>query len=252
MATSIHPTAIVEPGAQLGQDCDIQAYAIVKRGVTLGDRVAVHPFAVIGGDPQVVGFGELSSYVRVGADTKLREHVTIHRGSKPDAVTVIGDHCLLMAGAHVGHDCQVGNSVVIANAALLAGYVEVGDHCILGGACAFHQNCRVGEGTMVGGGARITLDIAPFSLITERDELVGINLIGLRRRGASRAAIAELKQAVRQVYSMPGNIREVAAEALSSGRYAAPETRRFLEFFAAGRRGFARLRSLDADEAEKD
>ena len=252
MATSIHPTAIVEPGAELGSDCDIQAYSIVKRGVVLGDRVAVHPFAVIGGDPQVVGLGEFNSSVRVGADTKLREHVTIHRGSKPGGVTVIGENCLLMAGAHVGHDCRVGHSVVIANAALLAGYVEVGDHCILGGACAFHQHCRVGEGTMVGGGARITLDIAPFSLITERDELVGINLVGLRRRGVSRAAIAELKQAVRHVYTLPGNIREVAAEALQSGRFTAPETRRFLEFFAGGKRGFARVRSLGTDEAEQD
>lgn len=252
MATSIHPTAIVEPGAELGSDCDIQAYSIVKRGAVLGDRVAVHPFAVIGGDPQVVGLGEFNSYVRVGADTKLREHVTIHRGSKPESITVIGDGCLLMAGAHVGHDSRVGHSVVIANAALLAGYVEVGDHCILGGACAFHQHCRVGEGTMVGGGARITLDIAPFSLITERDELVGINLVGLRRRGVGRAAIADLKQAVRHVYTTPGNIREVAAEALRSGRFAAPESRRFLEFFAGGKRGFARVRSLGTDEAEQD
>jgi len=252
MATSIHPTAIVEPGAQLGEDCDIQAYAIVKRWVVLGDRVAVHPFAVIGGDPQVVGLGEFNSYVRVGAGTKLREHVTVHRASKPDAATVIGTDCLLMAGAHVAHDCHVGNAVVIANAALLAGHVDVGDHCILGGACAFHQNSRVGEGTMVGGGARITLDIAPFSLITERDELVGINLVGLRRRGVSRIAIAELKGAVRHVYTMPGNIREVAAEALSSGRYSAPETQRFLQFFAGGKRGFARVRSLGADDVEKD
>jgi len=105
---------------------------------------------------------------------------------------------------------------------------------------------------MVGGGARITLDIAPFSLITERDELVGINLVGLRRRGVSRIAIAELKGAVRHVYTMPGNIREVAAEALSSGRYSAPETQRFLQFFAGGKRGFARVRSLGADDVEKD
>jgi UDP-N-acetylglucosamine acyltransferase len=213
MATSIHPTAIVEPGAQLGVDCEIHPYAIVKKWVTLGDRSAVHPFAVIGGDPQDLKFAQVESWVRIGAGARIREHVTIHRATGAGGATVIGDNCLIMAGAHVAHDCIVGNEVVIANSVLLAGHVELGDYVILGGGGGFHQFMRIGEGTMVGGGARCTVDLPPFSLAAERDELVGLNVLGLKRRGVSREAIRELKAAFQRVYTSAGNIREVAAPA---------------------------------------
>ena len=253
MPTSIHPTAIVEEGARLGADCQIHAYAIVRRWATLGDGVVVHPFAVVGGDPQDLKFDGVSpSYARVGARTRIRENVTINRGTHRDSVTVVGSDCLLMAGCHVAHDCTVGNEVVIANAVLLAGHVTVGDHAILGGGGLFHQFLRIGERTIAGGGSRMTLDIPPFSMVAERDEIIGPNLIGLKRSGFSRDAVREIKEAFRAVYGGAGNRREAAAAALAGGAFQTPEARRFLEFFLTGARGFVRPRREAATREQEE
>jgi UDP-N-acetylglucosamine acyltransferase len=243
MATVIHPTAIVEPGARLGADCEIQAYAVVTKHCALGDRVVVHPFAVVGGDPQYLKFDRATpAGVTVGAGTVIREHVTINRSIHAGATTVIGERCFLMATSHVAHDCVVGNDVVLANAALLAGHVSVGDHTFLGGGAAVHQFCRIGEGVMVAGLAAVTRDVPHYTMVAERDSVIGFNVVGLKRRGFSRAAIAELKRAFEAVYFTPGNIRAVAAAVLAAGDCQTPEARRFLEFFAGGKRSFARAR----------
>jgi UDP-N-acetylglucosamine acyltransferase len=243
MATSIDPTAFVEPGAQLGADCKIYQYAVVKRWAVLGDRVTVHPFAVVGGDSQDLKFdGGSESWVRVGSGTRIRESVTINRSTQPDGVTEVGQNCLLMACCHVAHDCAVGREVVIANAVLLAGHVTVGDHAVLGGASIYHQFVRVGSGAMIGGGSRISLDLPPFTLITERNEVIGLNIVGLKRRGTSREAIRELKEAYHEIYRTYGNIRKIAGEMLSSVRYKTIEARCFLEFFSDSKRGLARPR----------
>jgi UDP-N-acetylglucosamine acyltransferase len=147
-----------------------------------------------------------------------------------------------MACCHVAHDCFVGSHVVIANCALLAGHVHIEDHAVLGGGALLHQFMRVGRGTMVGGGARCTLDIPPFVMATERDEVIGLNLVGLRRQGYPAAAIRELKDAFRAVYFTTGNIREIAAAALADGSFQEPAARQFLEFFSGGKRGFSRAR----------
>lgn len=249
----IHPTAQVEPGAQLGADCEIHAYAVVTKHVVLGDRVVVHPFAVIGGDPQYLKFDRASATgVRVGSGTVLREYVTINRSIYPGKATVVGENCFLMSGAHVAHDCAVGANAVLANNALLAGHVTVGDYSFLGGGAAVHQFTRIGESVMVGGLARITRDLAPFTMVAERDEVSGLNLVGLKRRGFSRDAIRELKAAFRAVYGEAGNIRDLAERSLASNRYGTPEARRFLEFFSAGKRSFARpARGQASGEAEE-
>ena len=251
MPTTIHPTALVEPGAQLGADCEIQAHAIVTQHCVLGDRVVVHPFAVLGGDPQYLTFDRaLATGVRIGGGSVIREHVTINRSIHADGFTVVGEDCFLMAASHVAHDCAVGSHAILANAVLLAGHVSVGEHSFLGGGAAVHQFCRIGEGVMVAGHASITRDVAHFTMVAERDEIVGFNAVGLRRRGISRAAIAELKQAFHAVYFTPGNIRSVAAEALAAGTYTTAEARRFLEFFSEGKRSFARARRAGVEEAE--
>lgn len=248
----IHPTAIVEPGAQLGEGCQVQAYAIVTKHCILGDRVVVHPFAVLGGDPQYLKFDPATeSFVRIGAGTVIREHVTVNRSIHAQQATVVGENCFLMAASHVAHDCALGNFVVMANAALLAGHVSVGEHSFLGGGAAVHQFCRIGDGVMVAGHASITRDVAHFTMVAERDDVVGFNAVGLRRRGFSRSAIAELKQAFQKVYFTPGNIRAVAAEALASGIFSTPEAKRFLEFFAEGKRSFARARRAELDTADE-
>lgn len=251
MATTIHPTAIVEEGAQLGADCEIMAYAVVTRHAVLGERVVVHPFAVIGGDPQYLKFDRATaSGVRVGSGTVIREHVTLNRSIHAGKATTIGEHCFFMAASHVAHDCEVGNHVVFANAALLAGHVAVGDHSFFGGGAAVHQFCRIGESVMVAGHASITRDVPHFVMVAERDDVIGFNLVGLKRRGFNRDAIAQLKQAYQAVFFTAGNIRTVAAEVLASGRFSAGEAKRFLEFFAEGKRSFARARRATADEVD--
>lgn len=252
MSTTIHPTAIVEEGAALGAGCIVHAHAVVTRCARLGDGVVVHPGAVIGGDPQDLKFDTATlSYTEVGAGTVLREHVTVNRSTKAGSATKVGANCFLMAGAHVAHDCDVGDSVVLANNVLLAGHVHLGDFTFVGGGAAFHQFTRVGEGVMVGGLARITLDIPPYSMAAERDEIVGLNLVGLKRRGFSREVIAELKDCFREVYFDGGNIRQRAQELLARGGHCA-EAQKFLEFFGGGRRGIARARRVWSTEHEAE
>lgn len=242
MATIIHPAAIIEPGAQIGADCEIMAGAVIKSGAILGDRVVVCEYSVIGGAPQSIAFDRsVKTGVRVGAGTVIREHVTINRATHEGHCTEVGEKCFLMTGCHVAHDCVLARNVVIANTVLLAGHVTVGESAFLGGGACVHQFVRIGESVMLSGNAGITRDLAPFTLVAERDGVVGLNLVGLKRRGATREAIRELKTAFHEVYSTPGNIRDIAAHAFAGGRYTTAEARRFLSFFAEGKRSFARL-----------
>lgn len=203
----------------------------------------MHPFAVLGGDPQDLGFKpEITSRVSIGARTVIREHVTVNRATQVDASTRIGSDCYLMAASHVAHDCQVGDRVVLANAVLLGGHVRVGDRSFLGGSAVVHQFCRIGEGVMVGGGARISSDIAPFCLAAERNALIGLNVVGLRRRGVKAEVFRELKRAYHALNKPAGNLRDLAAAILAAGEFQSVEARSFLEFFTGGRRGFVRTR----------
>lgn len=235
----IHPTAIVEEGVQLGAGCFIQAYALIRSHSVLGQGVVVHPFAVVGGDPQFLKFDPATvSGVRVGAGTIIREHCTINRSIHAGKYTEVGARCFLMANAHVGHDSVVGDDVVLGNNVLLAGHVEVAVHTFLGGAVGVHQFCRIGEGVIAGGMATITQDVAPFLMVAERNRLAGFNSVGLKRRGFSRDTIKELKTCYASVFA-GGNPRVHAAERLAAG-VVSSEARRFLEFFAGGKRGFVR------------
>jgi UDP-N-acetylglucosamine acyltransferase len=175
----------------------------------------------------------------------------VNRSTEKGGFTAVGSNCLLMACSHVAHDATVGDHVVVANAVLIAGHVVIGNHAVLGGGSAYHQFCRVGEGAIIGGLARITRDIPPFVMAAERDEVAGLNLVGLRRRAVPREAIVELKEAFRLVYFTTGNIREVAARALAAGSFTSAEAVRFLEFITAGTRGIARSRRPEAS-AEED
>jgi len=237
---AIGPCAVVESGVELGAGCVLHAHACVRRGAVLGARVQVHPGAVVGGAPQMLKWDEATaSGVRVGDGTILREGVTINRSTRAGEFTVVGRDCFLMACAHVAHDCVLGDRVILANNALLAGHVSVGAGSFVGGGAAVHQYVRVGETVMIGGLARITRDVPHFTLVAERDEISGLNQVGLRRRGLAREAVAELKALFHKVYGL-GNPRERAAEALESGGVCSAEGRLFLEFFLGGKRGVAR------------
>lgn len=240
---NVHPTAIVEDGAELGEGCVVHAYAIVTRQVILGDGVVVHPHAVVGGNPQDLRFDtSLATGVRIGARTVIREHVTIHRATRPGGWTEVGADCFLMIGCHIAHDCRLADRVIVANNVLFAGHIQVGQGAFIGGGAVMHQFSRIGEGAMVGGASRVSQDVPPFSMVTERDEIIGLNVVGLRRRGLPRTTIEELKRAFREINVPVGNMREIAAAALASGTYRSDEARRYLEFFGAGKRGIARAR----------
>jgi UDP-N-acetylglucosamine acyltransferase len=248
--TTIHPAAIIEPGAELGEGCVVHAHAILTRHARVGAGVVVHPGAVIGGDPQDLRFDPATcSTARIGARTVLRENVTVNRSTVAGGETLVGADCFLMTGAHVAHDCVVGDRVVLANNVLMAGHVRIGAYAFVGGGAALHQFTRVGESAMVGGLARITLDIPPYVMAAERDEVVGLNLVGLKRRGFAREVVAELKDCFREVFLDGGNIRHRAQEMLGRG-VRSPEARGFLEFFAGGRRGIARARRVWTTERE--
>lgn len=240
---SLHPTAIIEEGVRLGAGCVIHAGAILRKNTVLGEGVVVHPYAVIGGEPQFLKFDPATvSGVTIGAGTVIREHVTINRSIHADQVTIIGARCFIMANVHVAHDCVVESDVVLANNVMLAGHVTVGAHAFVGGGVAVHQFVRLGESAMVSGVARMAQDLAPFTLGAERNEVIGLNLIGLKRRGFPRAAIREIKDAFHTVYFTPGNIRSVALTALEGGAFKTAAAHQFLKFFTEGKRGFARAR----------
>ena len=251
---SVHPTAIVEEEVQLGPGCVVHAYAVIKKFSVLGAGVVVHSFAVIGDTPQFLKFDPATiSGVKIGSGTVVREHVTINRSIYPGEFTTIGARCFIMANVHVGHDSLLGDDVVIANNVMLAGHVTVGSHAFLGGGAGFHQFCRIGEGAVVSGLSRIAQDIPPFAMAAERNEIIGLNLIGLKRRNSSRDAIGEIKDAFRIVYFTPGNIREVAKTALESSVFKTAEAHQFLAFFSEGKRGFARARrETAAGEGDAD
>lgn len=239
MATTIHPNAVVDPEAQLGADVEIGPFAVVTKWARLGDGVVVHPGAVIGGDPQYLGFDcEMATYVEVGAGSVLRESVTINRSMYEGKTTRLGAGCFFMACSHAGHDCEVGDNVVLANNAMLAGHVEVGAKTFVGGGAGIHQFCRLGEGTMIAGLARITKDVAPFCMSAERDELTGLNLVGLKRREWPREVIMEIKAAYRHVFSDSTNPKPRAAALLEHAQSDAART--FLGFFADSKRPLAR------------
>lgn len=235
--------AVVEAGVRLGDGCRLAEHAIVRSGSELGDGVRVDSFAVIGGEPQMRSWSPSPGAVRIGARTVVREAVTINRPTRPGGATTVGSDCFLMANCHVGHDCCIGDSVTLANNVMLAGHVSVGDFTFVGGGAGIHQFVRLGEGAMIGGNASISYDVPPFAMAADRNDICGLNLIGIRRRGIPSAAVADLKQCYRLLFSGVGDPRGRAAAALaeaSCGRE--PQGRAFLEFFAGSKRGFAHPR----------
>jgi UDP-N-acetylglucosamine acyltransferase len=226
--TQIHPTAIVSPGAQLGQDVEIGPFCTVGPKVQLGDGVrlvshaviegatqigagtTVHPFAMLGGAPQHLAHKGEDTRLVIGERNIIREHVTMHTGTVGGGgVTTVGSDSLYMVGAHVAHDCVIGDRVTFANAATLGGHVQVGDFVFMGGLCAVHQFTRIGRYAFVGGGGVVTKDIIPYgSVWGNHAHLEGLNLVGLKRRGFTREAINALRAAYRLLFADEGTFQE--------------------------------------------
>jgi UDP-N-acetylglucosamine acyltransferase len=237
-AVIVGPFAVIEANVSIGNECEINAQAIIKKSSVLGEKVKVDHFAVVGGDPQDIHFNaSISSNVSIGDSTVIREHVTIHRATSEGGTTHIGINNFIMAGAHIAHDCTTGNYVILANGCMLGGHVSVGDHAFVSGGVAVHQFCRIGCGSMTSGNAVITEDVPPHGLAHSRNQISGLNLVGMRRRGLSSEVIAEIKKAYHCVYAASGNCTSLAKSALKSGEFTTPEALEFLGFFLGGKRG---------------
>jgi len=227
---TVGPGAVVGPGCVIGDGCRIGPRAVIVRRTTLGASCAVHAGAVLGDDPQDRAYREDDpGSLEIGSRVIVREFVTLHRGAGKAGPTVIGDGCYLMACSHVGHNCRVGAGVVLTNYAGLAGHVRVGDGCVFSGHAAAHQFCDIGEGCMFQAGARVSQHVPPFCIVhRDGNRTAGINAVGLRRAGVSRASIDE----VRRVYSLLFRSGRLLPAALkdAASRGWGPEATRMIEF----------------------
>ncbi len=210
----VGPYAIIEGPAEIGAGCRIEAGAQIVGRVRIGARSSVGRAAIIGGDPQDIAFDPRTpSGVILGEDTVIREHVTVHRSTRPDENTVVGSGNFLMATSHLGHDVFIGDNNVVANACLLAGFVRVGSRSFLGGGSVFHQFIRVGDGAMVQGNSAMSRDVPPFSIVQKVNQLKGLNVVGLRRGGFSAGERAELKRLYTLLFGSGRNLSQAIAEA---------------------------------------
>jgi UDP-N-acetylglucosamine acyltransferase len=250
----IHPTAMVSPKAQLADDVEIGAHAIIGENVKLGAGCVVQANAIlegwtslgarnfvgygtiIGATPQDFAYREsLVSELRIGEANTFREYVTIHRGTKEGSATTVGNNCYLMVGSHLGHNVKLGDNVVIANNCLLAGYVEIGNGAVLGGGTVFHQFLRIGALAMVRGGTRFGKDIPPYVSADGENLLSGINAIGLRRAGFTPEVRMEIKRAFKLVYWSGINVSQALERAKES--HWSPQAQAFFDFIASSKRG---------------
>ncbi len=261
----IHPSAVVDPRAELGTGVAIGPFCRVDAGARLGDGVrleshvvisgqttigagtGVWPFAALGGEPQSRGDDGSRGRVEIGAECVVREHATVHRGTAADrVVTTVGDRVWLMAGAHVAHDCRVGDDVTLTNGVSLGGHSSVGDGAVLGALAGIHQHVRIGDGAMIGAGSMVARDVPPWTMaIGDRATLRGLNLVGLRRAGAGRDEIRALRELLDALFGDRDVPLADAVAAARSRAAASPLSSRAEVFlaFAGGpsRRGFVRL-----------
>ena len=255
MTTRIHPSAIVDPGAELGRNIDIGPFAIVGPGACLGDRcrigahatlelnvrlgadVRVGQGSILGGDPQDLKYQGEESWVEIGEGTVIREYATINRGTAASGVTRVGRSCFVMSYVHLAHDCHVGDGVIIANGTQLAGHVTIHDRASLSGLVAVHQFTTIGSFSFVGGMSRVNQDIPPFvKAVGNPIELYGLNSIGLQRAGFPPDTIAALKRLYRLFFNSELNL----SQAIDRARTELPplaEVESFLDFVSSSQRG---------------
>ncbi len=252
MSSQVHPTAVVDPKAQIGEDVSIGPFCVIGLDVTLGARTklmshvvidgvttlgednVVYPFATLGGPPQHTAHKGEPTQLVIGDRNLIREHATMNTGTVGGGgVTRVGSDGLYMIESHVGHDCVVGDSVILTKQATLGGHCEVGDFVIVGGLAAVHQRTRVGRHAMIGGLAAVVKDVIPYgSVWGNHAHLEGLNLLGLKRRGFSRETINAMRAAYRMLFANEGTFNERLEDTVET--YAScPEVMEIVDFIRA-------------------
>lgn len=256
--TIIHPTAVIDPAAELGEGVHIEPYAVIDADVQIGDRcvigssariakgarlgadVKVHHGAAVGTIPQDLKFGGEDSELIVGDRTVIREFATLNRGTSARGKTDVGADCLIMAYAHVAHDCSLGHHVIMANAVQLGGHVTIGDWTIIGGGVVVHQFSLIGAHAMIGGGFRVTQDVPPYAIVAGYPlKVISVNRIGLERRGFAPEQIKALSQAFRALYRSKMNTSQALQKLSTDGPHTG-EVKHILEFYEKSERGVMR------------
>jgi UDP-N-acetylglucosamine acyltransferase len=233
----IGPYCVIGPHVAVGDNCKLIAHVHLAGHTTIGAGTTIYPFASLGTPPQSVHYKGEATRLTVGMNCQIRESVTINTGTVGGGgVTAIGDGCFLMVGSHVAHDCHVGNHVIFANNAVIGGHCAVGDYVFLGGHCAVHQHVRLGESVMVAGYSAIREDVIPFGYVLyPAARLAGINVVGMRRRGVSRAGIAAVRAAYEALFEGQG---EFAARVHKAEREhgSVPEVAKIIAFLRSAKR----------------
>lgn len=267
MSNNIHPTAIIDPSAQIAENVAIGPFSVIGEGVKIasgvkiqnnvyiehaeiGEDTEIFSGAVIGTAPQDLGYKGEKTKVIIGKNNQIREHVTVNRASGEGNKTVVGDNCLLMTGAHVAHNCHLGNNVIMANLSTLGGHVHVGDFAFLGGMSVVHQNVKIGEMVIVSGFAGVRQDIPPYAKASEGIcRLSGINTIGLKRRGLSLEERTNLKNAYKILMSPKLNTTQAVIkikEEISIDKYVTG----LIDFVESSKRGIPKpykVKKINAD-----
>ena len=237
----IGPFVVVEADVEIGAGTRVAANAVLKSGLRVGCRVKIHEGAVLGGPPQDLKFDGGPSYARVGDDCVIREFSTIHRSAHENGITHVGARCFLMGYGHIAHDCRIADDVIIASYVALAGHIEVGEGAFISGGAAIHQFSRIGSLAMIGGGSKVNLDVPPFVTADGVPaRAVGLNTVGLRRKGIPAEEMRALKRAYRTLYREKRPLAEALdqVDAMTS-EYA----REFSAFIRASERGVCRTRT---------
>jgi UDP-N-acetylglucosamine acyltransferase len=248
---SIGPFCTVGPHVSIGDGCRLVAHVNVTGHTSIGPRTVIHPFASLGSPPQSLGYKGEPTRLEVGADCDIRENVTMNTGTAADrGVTTVGDGCFFMVGSHVAHDCVVGNKVIFANNVLLGGHAQIGDNVVFGGGVAVRQFVRIGEGAMIVGLSGVRADVIPFGMAHgPLANLVGLNVVGMRRRGLSKSDVHHVREAYQALFFGEGEFRarldKVAADYAGDALVV-----RIVEFIRAGKRPLTM--AVNRNEAGED
>ena len=255
MLTEVHPSAIVDPAAELdtrvavgpftvigprvevGAGTRIASHVVIERNTRLGEMCSVGTGSVLGGDPQDKKFAQEETWLEVGNETDIREYCTLHRGTSARGKTSVGRGCFIMAYVHIAHDCLIEDGVVLANAVQLAGHVHIEEYASVGGLTPIHQFVRVGTHAFVGGGSRLPQDVPPYTRAAGNPyRLYGINTIGLTRAGFDPAVRLALKHAYRLLFNSKLTQTQ-AVDQLRRESFAVPEVMRLVDFVSSSERG---------------